>query len=74
MWAIGDIGFGIIGWLNMLCLVFMAPMVFRICKDYDRQKKLGLDPVFDPKALNIRGATFWEISQAEHKVEEPATR
>jgi AGCS family alanine or glycine:cation symporter len=77
MWAIGDIGFGIIGWLNMLCLVFMAPMVFRICKDYDRQKKLGLDPVFDPKALNIRGATFWETSQAEHaehKVEEPATR
>ena len=29
-------------------------------RDYERQKKQGLDPVFDPKALGIKNADFWE--------------
>ena len=29
-------------------------------RDYERQKKLGLDPVFDPEALGIRNADFWK--------------
>jgi hypothetical protein len=29
-------------------------------KDYERQKKQGLDPVFDPQALGIKDADFWE--------------
>jgi len=60
VWAIGDLGFGLLAWCNMICLVALFPVVVRISKDYDRQRKLGLDPVFDPKALNIKGATFWE--------------
>ncbi|PRC53473.1 sodium:alanine symporter, partial [Mycobacterium sp. ITM-2017-0098] len=28
--------------------------------DYEKQKKLGLDPTFDPVALDIKNATFWE--------------
>ncbi|MCI9888542.1 alanine:cation symporter family protein [Micrococcales bacterium 31B] len=60
MWALGDIGLGLIAWVNLICLVFLFPMVYRICRDYDRQKKAGLDPTFDPQALGITGADFWE--------------
>ena len=64
IWAAGDIGLGLIAWVNLICLAFLFPLVRKIYLDYERQRKLGLDPTFDPKALGIEGADFWE-----HKVE-----
>ncbi|MCW4466784.1 alanine:cation symporter family protein [Glutamicibacter sp. MNS18] len=60
VWAAGDLGFGLLAWANMVTLVLLAPVIIKVCRDYDRQRTLGLDPVFDPTALGIRGATFWE--------------
>jgi AGCS family alanine or glycine:cation symporter len=60
VWAAGDIGLGLIAWVNLLCLILLFPVVHKVCRDYDRQRRQGLDPVFDPKALGIRGADFWE--------------
>ena len=34
-------------------------------EDYERQKKHGQEPVFDPKALNIKNADFWENGEVE---------
>lgn len=45
----------------MICLVFLAPAVGRVVKDYTAQKKLGLDPVFEPEKLGIKGADAWTI-------------
>ncbi|MFJ9387664.1 alanine/glycine:cation symporter family protein [Nocardioides sp. NPDC101246] len=59
IWAIGDIGLGLITWVNLACLALLAPLVYRIYRDYERQRRLGLDPVFDPQALGIKGADFW---------------
>ncbi len=39
--------------------MLLFPVVYKVCRDYDRQRRLGIDPVFDPKALNIKGADFW---------------
>lgn len=33
---------------------------YRALWDYEKQKKAGRDPVFDPRALEITGARFWE--------------
>ncbi|MGN7199696.1 alanine/glycine:cation symporter family protein [Arthrobacter sp. SAFR-044] len=60
VWAAGDIGLGLIAWVNLICLAFLFPLVRKIYKDYERQRKLGLDPTFNPKALGIDGADFWE--------------
>jgi AGCS family alanine or glycine:cation symporter len=60
VWAAGDIGLGLIAWVNLICLAFLFPLVRKIYRDYERQRKLGLDPTFDPKALGIEGADFWE--------------
>ncbi|QUH04051.1 alanine:cation symporter family protein [Saccharopolyspora erythraea] len=70
VWAVGDIGLGLIAWINLTCLALLFPMVSKIWRDYERQRKQGLDPVFDPKALNIRGADFWErdeVLTSEHE-------
>lgn len=60
IWALGDIGLGLITWVNLACLVLLSPLVHKIYRDYERQRRAGLDPVFDPKALGIEGADFWE--------------
>lgn len=62
IWGIGDIGYGTLGWINMICLIFLAPTVRKVLKDYTRQKKAGLDPVFDPVRLGIEGASAWTTS------------
>lgn len=62
IWAIGDIGLGLITWVNLACLVLLTPLVYKVYRDYERQRRLGLDPVFDPKALGIKGADFWETT------------
>lgn len=59
-WALGDAGLGIMVWLNVIAIVLLAKPALLALKDYGCQKKQGLDPVFDPKALGIKNADFWE--------------
>ncbi|WP_394213819.1 alanine/glycine:cation symporter family protein [Brachybacterium vulturis] len=62
MWLIGDIGYGLLGWTNMLIILALSPVVYTVIKDYDRQRKQGLDPSFDPAGLGISDADFWTSS------------
>jgi AGCS family alanine or glycine:cation symporter len=64
IWAIGDIGLGLITWVNLACLALLSPLVYKVYRDYERQRAQGLDPVFNPKALNIQGADFWETTSS----------
>lgn len=59
-WALGDAGLGIMVWLNVIAILILAKPALITLKDYERQKKKGLDPVFDPKSLGIKNADFWE--------------
>lgn len=59
-WALGDVGLGIMVWLNVIAILILVKPALITLRDYERQKKQGLDPVFDPKALGIKNADFWE--------------
>lgn len=59
MWGLGDIGFGSMCYLNFVAIVLLSKPALRALKDYDRQKKAGLDPVFDPRTAGIDNADFW---------------
>lgn len=59
VWAVGDIGYGTLGWVNMICILLLSPVVWRTLKDFDRQLKEGKDPDFDPLRAGIRGAEYW---------------
>ncbi|MBO1512971.1 alanine/glycine:cation symporter family protein [Metabacillus bambusae] len=59
-WALGDVGLGIMVWLNVIAILILAKPALIALKDYEKQKKQGLDPVFDPKALGIKNADYWE--------------
>nr|WP_139368111.1 alanine/glycine:cation symporter family protein [Priestia abyssalis] len=58
-WALGDIGLGIMVWLNLIAILILAKPALLALKDYEAQKKQGLDPVFDPEKLGIKNADYW---------------
>ena len=58
-WALGDIGVGLMAWINVTAILIIQKPAMLALKDYERQRKLGLDPVFDPQALGIKNADFW---------------
>jgi AGCS family alanine or glycine:cation symporter len=62
-WGLGDIGVGLMAWLNIvaiLAMFFMGKPALKALADYERQKKAGVASYsFDPEALNIRNADFW---------------
>ena len=63
-WAMGDIGVGLMAWLNIigiLILFFMGRPALKALRDYERQKKEGVEKyTFDPEALGIKNADFWK--------------
>lgn len=72
-WTLGDIGVGLMAWLNILGIIALQTPAYKALRDYERQRKSGLDPVFDPLALGITGATFWETYEASGKDRERVT-
>ncbi len=57
IWAVGDIGYGLMGWANIIAIVLLAPKAVAILRDYEKQKKQGKDPVFNPAEFDIEDYT-----------------
>ena len=68
-WGLGDIGVGVMAWLNIvaiLILFFAGNAALVALKDYEAQRRTGVAEYrFDPRALGIRGALFWERGPAD---------
>lgn len=58
-WTLGDIGVGLMSWLNIVAILILQKPAMQALKDYEAQKKAGKDPTFDPDALGIKNATLW---------------
>lgn len=59
VWALGDVGVGLMAWLNIIAILLLTKVGMVVLKDYETQKKKGLDPVFNPEPLGIKNADFW---------------
>jgi AGCS family alanine or glycine:cation symporter len=66
-WGLGDIGVGLMAWLNIiaiLILFFMGKPALKALKDYEAQKRAGVtEYTFDPEALGIKNADFWSKNE-----------
>src|SRR5690606_32895075 len=58
-WTLGDIGVGIMAWLNVIAIFFLHNRVLVLLKDYDGQRREGKDPVFDSSKYDFRHMDFW---------------
>ena len=58
-WALGDIGVGLMAWLNIIAILILQKPAMLVLTDYEQQLHEGLDPVFDPEKVGIEKADFW---------------
>ncbi|WP_200979055.1 sodium:alanine symporter family protein [Echinicola sp. 20G] len=59
-WMMGDIGVGVMAWLNVIAILLLGRPALLALKDYQRQQKEGKDPVFKAKEAGIKNADFWD--------------
>lgn len=80
MWGLGDIGFGSMSYLNLIAIVLLSKPLLRTFKDYERQRKEGKDPIFDPRKAGVDNADIWigiseryeaeKKGQSDHKIDQ----
>ncbi len=58
-WTLGDIGVGVMAWLNVIAILILRKPALKALKDYQEQRKAGKDPVFDAKKLGIKNTDEW---------------
>ena len=63
-WAMGDIGVGLMAWLNIVGIViifFVGKPALIALRDYENQQKQKVESyTFNPTELGIKNATYWE--------------
>ncbi|MBU2898374.1 alanine/glycine:cation symporter family protein [Vibrio hepatarius] len=74
-WAMGDVGVGLMAWLNIvgiLTIFFMAKPALKALHDYEEQQKQGVtEYIFNPVKLGIKGADYWEDKYRRKTGKEP---
>lgn len=63
-WALGDLGVGLMAWLNIIGILFLQKPAFAVLRDYEAQVKQGLDPVYDARANGVHNAPIWDDVKA----------
>ncbi|TIC79702.1 alanine/glycine:cation symporter family protein [Crenobacter intestini] len=69
-WGLGDIGVGLMAWLNIAAILLLQKPAFIALRDYEAQRAQGLDPVFHPEKLGIKNADYWAGHRAEDNLED----
>jgi len=60
-WDLGDIGVGLMAYVNLIAILLMSKTALKVWNDYKTKRKAGIkDPDFNPKELGIKNADFWE--------------
>lgn len=63
-WGLGDMGVGIMAWLNIVAIIILQKPALMCLRDYEKQKQSGVDPIFDPDDLGIKNAELWKEIKA----------
>lgn len=71
-WGLGDLGVGIMAWLNFIAILLIHKPALKVLKDYEEQKAQGLDPQFDAEKVGIKNAEFWTNNSSKKNEKETA--
>lgn len=59
-WGLGDIGVGLMAWLNIIAILLLQKKGLAVFKDYERQRKSGKDPDFKAENVGIYNTDCWK--------------
>ena len=68
-WALGDLGVGLMAWLNIIGILFLQKPAFAALRDYEAQVKQGKDPIYDARANGVHNAPIWDEISAKYRKE-----
>lgn len=60
IWDLADVLMGLMAIVNIAVILLLGKYAFRCLKDYEEQRKLGKDPIFDPEQLGLSNADIWK--------------
>lgn len=67
-WGMADMGVGVMAWLNIVAIILLRKPAFKILADYEEKLTTNREEeCFDPLALGIQDADFWEKKYKETK-------
>jgi alanine or glycine:cation symporter, AGCS family len=58
-WEMGDIGVGLMAWLNIIAILFLTRPALSCLRDYEAQLKAGKPPRYIAKASGVDNAVCW---------------
>lgn len=58
-WTLGDIGVGLMAWLNLIAILLLHKKVLALYDDYRQQQKAKQDPVFDNSKFRFPNMDLW---------------
>lgn len=64
IWNVADITMGGMAVLNILVILVLGGTAVKVLRDYEEQKKKGVEPVFRAQKLGIRNTECWDDSRS----------
>lgn len=58
-WILGDIGVGLMAWLNLGAIILLRKPALALLADFKAQLKAGKEPVFDPRSFHYPNLGLW---------------
>ncbi|WP_039074082.1 alanine/glycine:cation symporter family protein [Bacillus sp. MSP13] len=66
VWDMADLFMGIMALINLVVITLLSNVAYKTYKDYAKQRKQGLDPVFKSKNIpGLKNAETWEDERQE---------
>jgi AGCS family alanine or glycine:cation symporter len=60
VWELADLFMALMTVINLVGIMLLGGVAFKVLKDYEAQRKKGLDPTFDPEKLGIKNTESWD--------------
>ncbi len=59
-WTLGDIGVGLMAWLNLIAILLLTKPAIACLRDYEAQLKAGREPVYIARDNGVDNASQWQ--------------
>ena len=67
VWEVADLFMALMTVINLIGIGLLGSVALKVLKDYQDQRKLGLNPTFNPLKLGIKNTEAWEEKKEKKK-------
>jgi alanine or glycine:cation symporter, AGCS family len=65
VWSFADVTMGLMATVNLVAVLALTGVAVKVLRDYDKQRRAGLDPVFTRDSVpGLGGLQVWEPEDA----------